>query len=282
MIKYFAKKTINASELKWIAIIAMILDHFAAIILTPLATSNLVSLQLVAVLHTIILCLRLVGRIAFPIFSFLIVNGYFHTSNRRRYLARLVLFAILSEPFFNFGLSQGSFIDSTAQNVFFTLALGLSAIWSYDVFKEREGMLTAKGLLSLSGCLLAAMVIKCDYDVYGVLLIFLMYLTYQNATALTVVTAGLTFMLFGQNLMSTPFVFTVVTQMGFQLDSLGYFMAFIMYCFNNLQLMSLLACWFITRYNGQKGNVQYPHAFYVFYPVHLFLFGLISLLIMNS
>ena len=126
---------LTAGKIKLAAIIIMTLDHIGAIlgqkglsILIPPLPSDIAG--------AIAAWFRVIGRMAFPLFAFFIVEGILHTRNVRRYLARLFIFAVISEPFYYFGFtgeaSVGGFFSSLARlnftNVFFTLAISASEI----------------------------------------------------------------------------------------------------------------------------------------------------------
>lgn len=142
---------INGFTLKWIAMIAMVIDHVGA------------------VLYPQYLILRIIGRIAFPIFCFLLVEGALHTHNIRRYEGRLLLFALISELPFDYVFYGG--MTMVHQNVFFTLFLGLLMI---DVLKNERN--TIYSLLALIGAILLAEELSVDYGAGGILLILCFYL----------------------------------------------------------------------------------------------------------
>ena len=100
----FVNRRLTVTSLKLIAILAMFIDHFAAIVLTSLQSVYGQSLESFFWFQLVIILMRLIGRIAFPIFAYLIVNGFYHTSNKKKYFLRLALFAVISEPFFYFGI----------------------------------------------------------------------------------------------------------------------------------------------------------------------------------
>jgi len=97
---------ISSFGLRVIAVILMTIDHIGA------------------VLFPHVLILRIIGRLSFPIFVFLMVEGYFHTRDVKKYLTRLLVFAVISEPFFDV-VFHHSLLYARGQNIFMTLFLGL-------------------------------------------------------------------------------------------------------------------------------------------------------------
>lgn len=112
--------------------------------------------------------LNLIGRIAFPIFAFQAVQGYLHTKNFKKHMAKLFLFACLSQIPFMLFLS--TFSDEFVLNIFFTFFLGLLALYLYD--KCPHKVLGFLLVLCFSGI---GAVIHVDYSAFGILLIFCFY-----------------------------------------------------------------------------------------------------------
>lgn len=121
---------LSGSTLKWIALLTMLIDHMGAVLLEcgvvqaynlnlPTAFSYETSLFFFQADRII----RQIGRISFPIFCFLLVEGFHYTSNRKKYALRLFLFALLSEIPFDLAL-QGTVLEFGYQNVMFTLLFG--------------------------------------------------------------------------------------------------------------------------------------------------------------
>lgn len=109
---------------------------------------------------------RIIGRIAFPIFAFLIGEGYKYTSNKKRYALRLLLMAIIIQvPMYIFKMN-------VPMNIFFTLFLGLALIYSVELDKN----IIVKVLLSIL-VLLIGYYIDVDYGIYGIVLILVFYIT---------------------------------------------------------------------------------------------------------
>ncbi len=134
-------------QLKLLAMLTMTADHIGAVFFPEIPL------------------LRWIGRLAMPVLCFFIGEGLRHTRSPRRYLLRLTGFALLSELPFDLAFYGG--IEWGHQNVYFTLALGLLALWAIQS-RDMEGW-----LLALTAAL-AAELLGCDYGMYGVLLILLL------------------------------------------------------------------------------------------------------------
>lgn len=127
--------------LKLIALLTMVIDHVGA------------------VLYPNIIVLRMIGRIRFPIFAYLLALGYKSTHDAKKYLKRLLLFGLLSE------IPYILAFNSDNLNIFFTLALGLMAIM---FFEKKENL-----YVIIVFCF--AVFAHVDYGIYGVFVIFFMY-----------------------------------------------------------------------------------------------------------
>jgi hypothetical protein len=162
-------KGISGATLKWIAMITMIIDHFGVGILTPMMEAGNLSTFDYASVYTAYTISRSVGRLAFPIFCFLLVEGFFHTSNVTKYATRLAVFAVISEVPFNLVIDQ-TFWNLGFQNVFFTLFIGLVTIWAMSKVENQF----LKLLPALLGVVVAEL-LHTDYGAFGVLLIAVLY-----------------------------------------------------------------------------------------------------------
>lgn len=141
--------------LKSIAMVAMLIDHMGAVLFPQY------------------LGMRMIGRIAFPIYCFLLVEGAMHTSDIRKYELRLFLFALVSELPFDLAF-QGT-IDFNHQNVFFTLLLGVIGI---DLAQRWRSKLNT--ILIFIILVIVAEFLKTDYRGSGIVFIFCYYLLYQK------------------------------------------------------------------------------------------------------
>ena len=155
--------------LKIIALVTMIIDHSAVLFRNEMPGSQY-------------LAMRCVGRLSFPIFCFVLVEGFFHTRDRRKFFLRLSLFAVLSEIPFDLVLkgtyldmltepSLSALTDFSDQNVFFTLAIGFAAMCFLERFKNDPLAFPAVFLLAP----VLGEVIRCDYGGMGILSILLFY-----------------------------------------------------------------------------------------------------------
>jgi len=140
------RRTFSGTALKTIACITMLVDHIGAScieagILTPGLDAGTLSQDTLSAypLYRLDMVLRFTGRLAFPLFCFLLVEGFVHTHNVKGYLGRLVLFGLLSEVPFDLAFFRTPF-DPSAQNVYWTLALGVLAMAGLKRFEKENGL----------------------------------------------------------------------------------------------------------------------------------------------
>ena len=236
------KKIINNNTLKIIAMILMLLDHLWGTIIPGNQW------------------MTLIGRMAFPIFAFLIVEGFFHTSDLKKYMKRLFIFGLISEIPFNL-IYTGSIIFPFHQNVMFTLLLGLLIINEIDKIKNnKEIKKKIIPILKIFLFLLISIIGFVDYGVTGVLTIVVFYLF-----------RGFKLAWIGQliSLILLYIVFFEGQSVIFNIFNYEYFLP--------LQSIGVLSLIFIWLYNGEKGknNKLIKYLFYSFYPVHMLVIYLI-------
>ena len=137
--------------LKLIAVVTMIIDHIGL----TLFPGEMIW--------------RMIGRLSFPIYCFLIVEGFYHTRDIKKYISRLAIFAFISEVPFDL-VVNGSIIDISSQNVFFTLLIGLLTIYGMNmtINEFKKSCILVIGML-------ASIILFTDYTCYGVILIYLFY-----------------------------------------------------------------------------------------------------------
>ncbi len=178
-LKENSKFGLNRGNLKMIALFCMTLDHFAGIVLAAwLHTLTKGSFAYICDMG-LIFFLRLIGRLAFPLFCFFIVEGLIHTRNIYRYEFRLFLLALISEIPFDLSHSN-TLLEFTDQNVFWTLLLGLVAIYCIDgIYSKFKLKKAVRYLLVFAIAFLAGFVaftIKSDYGAFGISTIVIIYL----------------------------------------------------------------------------------------------------------
>ena len=238
------RKGLSGSTLKIIAIVTMLIDHIGATVvenMTYLATNE----QTYKTLFDIMLTMRIIGRLAFPIFCFLLVEGFFHTKNFKKYILRLFIFALISEVPFDYAFNN-SIIEFGSQNVFFTLLIGVIMMWALEYIKNYYTNDKSSQLgLSIIAFIIAsftAEIIACDYSSLGIIVILLMYI-FKNDKL--------------KKILSVSLSFALLSITGFNIQSLAG-LAFLPICF----------------YNGKKG-LSLKYFFYTFYPIHLLILGFI-------
>ena len=229
------KKMISADLLKWIALLTMFIDHIGAGILEK-------SGSFMSEHYEIDYAVRSIGRLAFPIFCFLIVEGYEHTSSRLKYARNLLIFAFISEIPFDM-LFRMKYVDMDYQNVYFTLFIGLVTIIGMGFIEEKGYKFSL--LLELPVAALGAFIaylMKTDYGEWGIVLIAVIFVTRRNRLIQCLVTV-----LF---MITSPFYMDIA-----MIESLGA-LSFIL----------------IGMYNGKRKGAINKYVFYSMYPAHILLY----------
>ena len=204
MEKVIAKSGISGSTLKLIAIFTMLIDHIAATVILQMINNGIGGQTLIDIYWV----MRSIGRMAFPVFCFLLVEGFKYTHSREKYAARMFIFALISEIPFDLAINN-TVLEFKSNNVFFTLLLGLLAITVLDWLKSVDKIEKASSavkwfLVTLIRCIvmvsvvlvmmiIAEFVLCCDYGAAGVGCIVMMYLLSSNrdvAFAVAVILLG--------------------------------------------------------------------------------------------
>ncbi|MCL2169369.1 MAG: conjugal transfer protein TraX [Defluviitaleaceae bacterium] len=224
----------SASTLKLIAVASMLVDHVGAVLLMPLAQ--------IEEYAWIFMLARFIGRMAFPIFAFLIAQGCLHTKNIKAYATRLGALALISQIPFDLALGRPiSFLQGT--NVFYTLFLAVCAIAVYKALKSRRWAI----IVALPPFAFLAHQLSSDFGAFGVIMIFMLYYAAPASkhTSAAVIAA---FMLY----LYLP-------------RGLGFL------------LFGVSAALLVLLYNGKRG-LDHPllkYGFYAFYPLHLAVLALL-------
>ena len=230
------KKGLTGADLKVLAILTMTIDHIAAVLIDPKTD--------------LYLYMRAIGRIAFPIFCFLLTEGVAHTKNRIRYIGNLFLFAIISSPFYMVIPKEEGEISN---NVFFTLFFGAACICMIEYIKQcipdRDSVLlmmlrTFIEAAIFIGCFISSIFMHTSYEGVGVFVIVLFYY-------------------FPRMLKNRlPEKFT-------------RFVCCLAFCWDSFQQSAIVSFIPITTYNGERGK-QNKWLFYIYYPAHLLVLFLIK------
>ena len=237
------KQRLSATQLKTLAIIAMTVDHTAIIFADK---------------HSLLYYfMRMFGRLTAPIMVFLLTEGYRHTRNRKKYLARLFMFAGISQPIY-YLFVYGRMPENAAEfllhwNVMFSLALGLLVMVLFD----SEKIQTAPSMILLG--ILISLAHFCDwsYLIPAWTIIFFCYYKRDNKKMIVL------------------FALASVT-----LQTLVYLREFDSFALFSFQYGTLFSLIPISMYNGQRGNVRHKKLnrwfFYIFYPAHMIVLMIIQ------
>lgn len=232
-------KQLNGAHLKWIAIISMLIDHIGAIPLQEYLTLININPMHDGFSHPLVIIYwicRLIGRLAFPLFSFLLVEGFIHTRNRYKYGFMMLIFFILSEVPFDLA-AYNTTLELSHQNIYLTLFIGFITM----VLIEKQNHWVSVMIMLLTG--IANELLRGDYGLYGILMIGLIYMVRESRINQKVVV----FILGLYQLM--PYI------------SPG--------------LAASSSAGLIHLYSGKRGK-QPKYFFYLFYPAHLFILYLIT------
>lgn len=194
--------------------------------------------------------LRCVGRLAFPLFAFMAVEGYLHTRSLKKYLLRLLMLAVISEIPFDL-LVSGSVFDPMHQNVIWTIILGLCCIRAFEnISADLKKMLSA---IVIIASLAAAIIARVDYSSAGVLTLLAFYAFRGNTVRCRLM-----------QLLSLAFINLVLLG--------GIEFAF------PYQALAVLSLPIIWLYDGSQGphNGFIKAANYLFYPAHMLILALFS------
>lgn len=230
------KYGISGYALKWIAIVTMFIDHFACVFFEGNYTSgnhqflNSCFQGNEILFFKVYEWMRSIGRLAFPIFVFLLVQGFMYTGDRKKYWARMFLFCLLSEIPFDLAF-HGSWFNLEYQNVFFTLWIGLTLLIAME-WLQTNGKQKLQWLV-IFGAILLAEGLQTDYGGHGIVLIVVFYLLRWDEK------------------------WRIVLGSFYEIFIIGW-----------LEAPAVIAFLPMHFYNGTKGKGM-KYFFYLFYPLHL-------------
>jgi hypothetical protein len=225
--------------LKIIAIVTMTCDH-----LNYLLYGNKITY------------LTYVGRLAFPIFAYQLVFGFFHTKNIKRYLSRLLIFAFISQiPFY---LYFHDFMTGFRLNTIFELYLGIISIYFIDKYKN----IFIKGIIIII-TLLIAKYANIDYGLWGILVIYMFY--FSEKICENNISKKANIIIYSLILCFVKFFYKMLKARIFIIPRVL------------LGLFTFLPFILILFHNGKEGK-KTKYLFYIYYPLHLIILYVIKLI----
>ena len=229
--------SLNGNMLKVLACCAMLFDHIGYAFIQEQSNGLYIWFCLIF------------GRIAFPVFAFLLAEGLYYTSNKKNYVLKMCLFAFISEIPFDM-MSYGTIFELTHQNIYFSLALGLISCISVEKIEKwvsnRHVLMIFLEFFCIATFATIAHICRFDYGAYGVVAIY-MCCIFRNKPSV----AG-----FAES----------AVLLGLSVGELA---------------ASFSSC-LLLFYNGERGKKNLKYIFYWFYPVHLLVIGFIRIFIANG
>lgn len=222
---------LSGGQLKAIAMLSMLIDHTNKALIYPYLNGGFL-----LILSDIF---DIMGRIAFPLFCFMLIEGFFNTRSRKKYLLNLLIFGVISEiPFDMF--TTATLFNKDWNNIMFTLALVLAFIWCIDSLKPRLckfAWFTLSALIVAAACLFA-MLTGLDYEYHAILIGYFFYLFHRRPV------------------IAIPFGFASMYK----------------------EPWCLLGFGLTLTYNGKRGR-QSKMLNYWFYPVHMLILGILRFIL---
>ena len=198
------------------------------------------------------------GRVAFPIFAFMAVEGYFHTRSFKKYILRMLLFAVLSEIPFDL-MYGGTWFYPVHQNVLWTFLLGLLGVWLMEQVRKKgkTWMYLLVCVLVVPAGLVLGTLCMVDYYGVGVLTVFVFYFLHGRKWWCFL---GQLAALYWLNVELLGGLMYPVQLFGMEFEL----------CQQGLALLALIPIWL---YRGRQGYRSKPFQYlcYAFYPVHMLL-----------
>lgn len=213
----------NSNKLKIIAAISMVIDHIGIIFYPDIEL------------------FRILGRLSFPIFAFMISEGCFYTKNRLRYFLNIFILGFISQ------LVYYLYDKSLDMSILITFSLSIIMIYALDYFKKKKNILS--GLLFILSIIF----------VYVLNIYF--YIDYGFVGSLAPLFASL----FKSKYISILSFFIPIFILFFTME--------------NYQIYSIFSIILLLLYNGKRGKYNLKYFFYIFYPLHLIILECIRIFI---
>lgn len=254
------RKGITGTGIKIIALITMLIDHIGAYAIDPYIkykvpeyanyylngdfdVDTLLAGEYEAV-YIIMNVFRLIGRLSYPLYVFLLVEGFTHTRSVKKYALNMLIFAFLSQIPYSLA-TRGVLLRFDKWNIFITLLMGLLCIWCISIFAEkRDGVgrivFTAIPIIAIA---IISYFIPAEYGIYGVMAIVIMYiLRHKRITGYGIGVLALTI-------------------------------------YNISEVTAFVTISVVSMYNGKRGMKINKYFFYFFYPLHVAIIYLVTLML---
>lgn len=208
--------------------------------------------------------LTCIGRITFPIFAFMIVEGYFHTSNLKKYVKRLLMFALISEIPFNLAMGSSVFYP-IHQNVLWSFLISIGLIhWNEKLKNKQRWKRVLAGIATICIGYIGGLLTFVDFYNAGILMVLTFYFF-----------RGKKWWNYICQLICMWYInCEMIGGFGYEIDIFGttQFVAR-----QGFALFSLVLIWL---YKGKQGHHSkaFQYTCYVFYPLHLLILGIIKIL----
>ena len=300
----------SGSTLKMVGIVTMFIDHLGLAVIARMMRVTLAGERPVY-LNSIYLVMRSIGRLAFPIFCFLLVEGFDKTRNKTKYLFRLGIFALISEIPFDLAFSA-TVLEFRHQNVYFTLFLGLLSLCAYVSMDKHRLPVPVRWLMSAMGVVVSSAWLakfSWQYVQRYILFKFPRLMIFGNAVTVTTVflmicIITVTILICYRGRMGTEKMLSVGTDLAVlsllmtladllhtDYSGMGVLTITVMYILRHYNVLAMAGgCVVLTLkslteipafgalipiaiYNGKRG-LKLKYFFYVFYPAHLLLLWL--------
>ena len=308
------RRGISGSTVKLVGIITMFIDHLAAAVLARVVIRILMTdgrTDQFYNLYSIYSVMRMVGRLGFPIFCFLLVEGFEKTRSRAKYALRLGMFALISEIPFDLAFNA-TVLEFGYQNVYFTLFFGMLALCAYDFLQKHKLPTVVRWFLCVVGVIVsgawlvqfswlyiqryvlgyintvdgersAKIMVFCGICILVTILLLLYGMRRGTDKALTVGTNLAILFLF---MWLADFLQTDYSGMGVLTITVIYIFrrykvlamaggCVVLTIMNLNEISAFLTLIPIAGYNGKRG-LKLKYFFYAFYPVHLLLLWLVT------
>ena len=250
-------KGIDRTTIKWVAMGTMFIDHAAHTLLRG-------SDRWMQITHNV---LRDIGRMAFPLFLFLLVDGFFRSRSREKYFLRLLIAAVVSEIPFNL-MHSAYWQDPSAQNVMWTLLILFAYMWSTQIFIDLFAKIERFKDNPWPGI--------CMQVLLGYIFVICAFLLHSDYGGIGVL-AGIVMCSFKRLSRAYPAIYMIPT------ETLGYILALgMMICFWEDTIYAMPTALLVFAYKGRCMKKMPRWIGYAFYPVHMLVLAGIAALIART